>query len=76
VFGCSRIRRRTGIFSFARYDPEFEIKNDGEVIDKDHPSHFNRVPIDDKDEETQNLIIHRACKTMTHEIVHMFGMKH
>jgi len=23
VFGCSRIKRRTGIFSFARYDPNF-----------------------------------------------------
>ncbi|CAI2362309.1 unnamed protein product [Moneuplotes crassus] len=69
VFGCSRIRKRTGIFSFARYDPNFEIS----VLNS---SSSQRESINEKDEETRKLIIHRACKTMTHEIVHMFGVRH
>lgn len=69
VFGCSRIKKRTGIFSFARYDPNFEDPN---IL----PKNGQRESIDEKDEETQKLIIHRAWKTMTHEIVHMFGVRH
>lgn len=38
--------------------------------------HEPRTPIDQKDIATQKLIMNRAWKTMTHEIVHMFGVRH
>jgi len=69
VFGCARVRKRTGVFSFARYDPEFEKPSN-----KYNPK--SRDSISEKDEETRKLILHRACKTITHEIVHMFGVRH
>ena len=72
VFGWSRIKKRVGIFSFARYDPNFENHTNPEVSLED----YKREKIDDKDSEIQKLILHRACKTMTHEIWHMFGMRH
>lgn len=58
------------MFSFARYDPNFEVKNE------DESKQYERISIGAKDEETQKLILHRACKTMTHEIMHMFGVRH
>jgi archaemetzincin len=75
VFGCSRIRKRTGVFSFARYDPVFETTMGHDIIKNNH-NIPEREKIDDKDEETQKLIMRRACKTMTHEIIHMFGIRH
>lgn len=65
------IKKRTGIFSFARYDPNF-VKFTPNIKEND----LQRERIDEKDEETQKLINHRACKTMTHEIIHMFGIRH
>ena len=71
IFGCSRLKKRTGIFSFARYDPEFE---NGEAdTDTQSPQ---RARIDEKPDEIQDIILYRAWKTMTHEIVHMFGIRH
>lgn len=55
VFGCSRLKRRTGIFSFARYSWNLESKSKDDI---------------------NKLMIYRACKTMTHEIGHMFGVRH
>ena len=55
VFGCSRLKRRTGIFSFARYSWNLEDKTEDDIA---------------------KLVIYRACKTMTHEIGHMFGVRH
>ena len=55
VFGCSRLKHRTGIFSFARYYWNLE---------------------DRTREEIDKIVIFRACKTMSHEIGHMFGVRH
>ena len=71
IFGWSRLKKRTGIFSFARYDPDFENKEEDSDIDN-----LVRVQINQKSIELQDLILYRACKTMTHEIGHMFGIKH
>jgi predicted Zn-dependent protease len=60
VFGITRLVRRSGIFSLARYDPDF-------LPEEEKPEYLNLEP---KDRE--NLILQRACKTMTHEIAHMF----
>lgn len=76
VFGCSRLKRRTGIFSFARYDPKFTSKEEGREAANHKDIYPNRIRIDEKDEELQKLIMYRACKTMTHEIGHMFGIRH
>lgn len=75
VFGCSRIRKRTGVFSFARYDPVFETTL-GHDITKNNHNVPERQRIDEKEVEIQKLIMRRACKTMTHEITHMFGIRH
>ena len=35
---------------------------------------FYGIKVDEKEEE--NLVLYRACKVMTHEIGHMFGIRH
>lgn len=36
---------------------------------------FNEDPVD-SEADAENLILFRACKVMTHEIGHMFGIRH
>lgn len=56
VYGMASITGRTGVFSFARYYPDFYgDKVEGNVDD---------------------VILYRACKVMSHEMGHMFGIKH
>ncbi len=56
VFGLADLTGRTGVFSFARYNPVF--------FDEPQPADLPQV------------ILYRACKVMSHELGHMFGMKH
>ena len=56
VFGQASIKRRVGVFSFARY----------------HPQWYGR-PVD---EGTEALVLRRAAKVLTHEMGHMFGIRH
>ena len=56
VFGQASLRHRTGVFSFARFDPAF--------YDEAAPP------------EVDSLILRRSCRTLAHEICHMFGMQH
>lgn len=56
VFGQASTKNRVGVFSFARY----------------HPNWTNR-PADD---ETEALVLRRAAKVLTHEMGHMFGIRH
>ena len=55
VFGLASLKDRTGVFSFARYDPSF---------------------FDEEKSANPELIIYRSIRVMTHEIGHMFGIKH
>jgi archaemetzincin len=56
VFGQASIRKRVGVFSFARYHPGWR---GGET-----------------DEGTEELVLRRAAKVLTHEMGHMFGIRH
>lgn len=56
VFGQASIRNRVGVFSFARYHPQWM----GEAVD----------------ETTPTLVLRRSSKVLTHEMGHMFGIRH
>merc|ERR1712025_1543972 len=60
VFGLADLRSSVGVFSFARYDQCF----------------FNSFIDDDKLEYNYDELLYAACKVMSHEILHMFSMKH
>lgn len=60
VFGCANMNTRCGCFSFARYDDDW-LEDTGNK---------------DFDKKNWDKILYRACKVMTHEIGHMFGIKH
>jgi len=56
VFGQATYRNRVGVFSFARYHPEWYGEDAGEG--------------------TEELVLRRAAKVLTHEMGHMFGIQH
>lgn len=56
VFGQASLRDRVGVFSFARYHPEWYGEESG-------PG-------------TEQLVLRRAAKVLTHETGHMFGLRH
>ena len=56
VFGQASLRDRVGVFSFARYHPEWHGEEAGEG--------------------TEEVVLRRAAKVLTHETGHMFGLKH
>ena len=64
-YGLSNIKKRVGVFSFARYDPLFYVKNlksDSEKQQEKLMKYFF-------------ILFKRACKVMVKEITHMFGIK-
>jgi archaemetzincin len=66
---------KVGVFSFARYDPNFRIESvdsDSEEDDSD-----TKVFIDNN-EWTSNelLLLQRGCKIAVHELGHMFNIAH
>ena len=56
VFGQATIRNRVGVFSFARYHPQWMGEPAGEG--------------------TRELVLRRSAKVLTHEMGHMFGIRH
>ncbi len=56
VFGQASLARRVGVYSLARYSPEFY----GE----------------ERDETSSRKFLERACKVLTHETCHAFGLEH
>ncbi|XP_038633288.1 archaemetzincin-2-like isoform X8 [Scyliorhinus canicula] len=78
VFGQASLTEGMGVFSFARYDDDFYTMNykgkltKGKHLAPDDYSVFDGYytpPI------TSKLLL-RSCKTLTHEIGHIFGMHH
>ncbi|XP_078692529.1 archaemetzincin-2-like isoform X1 [Branchiostoma floridae x Branchiostoma belcheri] len=70
VFGQASLVTGCGVFSFARYDDNFyHIPRDRPKAKKSELEEFSMPPV------TSPLLL-RACKVMTHELCHMFGMKH
>lgn len=61
VFGLAKLSGRCGVYSLARY-----LSNFGDSRTTKIDLHKDSIP----------TILVRACKTMCHEIGHMFGLKH
>ncbi|XP_068118695.1 archaemetzincin-2 isoform X2 [Hyperolius riggenbachi] len=77
VFGTASLTEGVGVFSFARYDDDFYTSGYKGRVWGNKPAQgdysvFNGYytpPI------TSNLLM-RSCKTLTHEIGHIFGLRH
>ncbi|XP_028674976.1 archaemetzincin-2 isoform X1 [Erpetoichthys calabaricus] len=78
VFGQASLTEGMGIFSFARYDDNFysreykgRIQKSKKLTPGDY-SIFNSYytpPV-------TSALLYRSCRTLTHEIGHIFGLKH
>jgi archaemetzincin len=72
VFGQASLRHRVGVYSFARYDPQFY--GDGAPSHSERPADATRggglTP------GKQKLMLRRSCKVLAHETCHMFGIQH
>ena len=71
-FGLASVSNRVGVFSFARYDPNF--------CDDDTESGEEESSCSETELETivsnKSMLHYRSCRVMAHEICHMFGIKH
>lgn len=78
VFGQASLSMGMGVFSFARYDDNFYSRNyAGRLKKRLQPKQGDYSVFDGyyTPPITSTLLL-RSCKTMTHEIGHMFGIKH
>ncbi|XP_072098710.1 archaemetzincin-2 isoform X1 [Mobula birostris] len=78
VFGQASLTEGIGIFSFARYDDEFyTINYKGKLKGKQPvvPSDYSVFDEYYTPSITSELLL-RSCKTLTHEIGHIFGLQH
>ncbi|XP_065909461.1 archaemetzincin-2-like [Dysidea avara] len=66
VFGQASLQQGIGVFSFARYHPNFFERDKSVAIDTLH-----QLTPDD-----YQMLRWRAIKVLTHEIGHMFGLRH
>lgn len=70
-YGLSYTKNRVGVFSFARYDPLFySIKYNTEDNNKS-----NEIKEKEKLSKYYFILLKRACKVVTKEVSHMFGLK-
>uniref|UniRef100_A0A096NU00 Archaemetzincin-2 n=1 Tax=Papio anubis TaxID=9555 RepID=A0A096NU00_PAPAN len=78
VFGQASLTDGVGIFSFARYGSDFySMRYEGKVkklkkTSSSDYSIFNNYYIP----EITSVLLLRSCKTLTHEIGHIFGLRH
>uniref|UniRef100_F7FPH8 Archaemetzincin-2 n=1 Tax=Callithrix jacchus TaxID=9483 RepID=F7FPH8_CALJA len=78
VFGQASLTDGVGIFSFARYGSDFySLRCEGKVkkLKKTSSSDYSifdnyYIP------EITSVLLLRSCKTLTHEIGHIFGLRH
>uniref|UniRef100_A0A8D0BZD0 Archaemetzincin-2 n=1 Tax=Salvator merianae TaxID=96440 RepID=A0A8D0BZD0_SALMN len=78
VFGQASLTEGMGIFSFARYDSDFYSANYRGVLKtakKLDPADYTIFDGYYTPEITSKLLL-RSCKTLTHEIGHIFGLRH
>ncbi|KAM7066895.1 archaemetzincin-2 isoform 1-T5 [Molossus nigricans] len=78
VFGQASLSDGVGIFSFARYGSDFynsSYESKGKALQKKSSNDYSvfdnyYVP------EVTSILLLRSCKTLTHEIGHIFGLRH
>ncbi|KAF0025256.1 hypothetical protein F2P81_022137 [Scophthalmus maximus] len=78
VFGQASLSMGMGVFSFARYDDNFYSRNyAGRLKKRLQPKQADYSVFDGYyTPPISSTLLLRSCKTMTHEIGHMFGIRH
>ncbi|KAM4691165.1 arylsulfatase G-like [Rhinophrynus dorsalis] len=79
VFGTASLTEGLGVFSFARYDEDFYSSGyRGRVSQVRKPPAQGDFSVFDGyyTPPISSLLLLRSCKTLTHEIGHMFGLRH
>ncbi|XP_038184829.1 archaemetzincin-2 isoform X2 [Arvicola amphibius] len=78
VFGQASLTDGVGIFSFARYGRDFySTRYEGKVKRPQRTSSSDYSIFDDYyNPEITSILLWRSCKTLTHEIGHIFGLRH
>ena len=81
VFGQARIMERMGVFSFARYDPVFEMNND------EMEYYLSKLQVQQQKQKgavqtkpcfsVEDMPLFKRClQVCCHEIAHLFAIKH
>lgn len=78
VFGQASLTEGVGIFSFARYSSDFYSSHYEGTVKKLKKKTSNDYAIFDDYfiPEITSILLLRSCKTLTHEIGHIFGLRH
>ncbi|XP_066242739.1 archaemetzincin-2 [Saccopteryx leptura] len=78
VFGQASLTDGVGIFSFARYGSDFYTSRyQGKVKALEKKSSRDYAVFDNYSiPEVTSVLLLRSCKTLTHEIGHIFGLRH
>uniref|UniRef100_A0A8D2CU66 Archaemetzincin-2 n=1 Tax=Sciurus vulgaris TaxID=55149 RepID=A0A8D2CU66_SCIVU len=78
VFGQASLTDGVGIFSFARYGSDFYSSHYEGTVKKLQKKSSNDYSIFDNYfiPEITSVLLLRSCKTLTHEIGHIFGLRH
>nr|KAF6308707.1 archaelysin family metallopeptidase 2 [Pipistrellus kuhlii] len=78
VFGQASLTDGVGIFSFARYGGDFYSSSyEGKVKAPQRPSSRDYSAFDSYyTPDVTSVLLLRSCKTLTHEIGHIFGLRH
>ncbi|XP_021082785.1 archaemetzincin-2 isoform X3 [Mesocricetus auratus] len=78
VFGQASLTDGVGIFSFARYGKDFySSRYEGKVKKAQRTSSSDYSIFDNYyNPEVTSILLRRSCKTLTHEIGHIFGLRH
>jgi len=75
VFGQARSKNKLGVFSFARYTNDFPLywQPDLSLKAGDYDVESKSFALEPA---AESRLLKRSCKTLTHEIGHIFGIKH
>lgn len=78
VFGQASLSNGMGVFSFARYDDNFYSRSYAGRLKKQLKLNKGDYSVFDGyyTPAISSTLLLRSCKTMTHEIGHMFGIRH
>ncbi|XP_062936941.1 archaemetzincin-2 isoform X4 [Cynocephalus volans] len=78
VFGQASLTDGVGIFSFARYGSDFYSSYYGGKVKKLQKKSSSDYSVFDNYyiPEITSVLLLRSCKTLTHEIGHIFGLRH
>lgn len=78
VFGQASLINGMGVFSFARYDDDFYSRSYAGRLRKQLRLKAGDYSVFDGyyTPPVSSTLLLRSCKTMTHEIGHMFGIRH